>query len=324
MVGAAFAMLGPMNILIIGAGVLGSMYAGLLSRAGHDVTVLARGERLEQIRTHGIVLEEIGASKRLVAQLAATDSLAADEAFELVLVVVRADQLGGVLPMLAPSRSTPNVLFLMNNPCGPSELTAALGADRVLTGFPCGGGVREGHLVRYARHRDGKAIPTTIGEVGGTRSERLQHIAQAFAEADLPVAVETNVDAWLKTHAALVMPSVPALRIVGGNNYALAEDTDTLRLLVAAIREGLRVVRALGQPLRPWHVRAIEWLPISLSVGALRKLFRSEFAEVALAGHAKAAPGELDFLLAELRALGNQASVPMPALDQLMAQAGEV
>jgi hypothetical protein len=117
------------------------------------------------------------------------------------------------------------------------------------------------------------------------------------------------------------MPGAPALRIVGGSNYDLAEDTDTLRLVVAATRESLRVVRALGQPLRPWHVQAIEWMPVPVSVWALRKLFRSEFAEVALAGHAGAAGDEIDSVLARLRDFGRQQGVPMPALDELMAQA---
>ncbi|NOQ84098.1 MAG: hypothetical protein GQ551_08820 [Myxococcales bacterium] len=34
-----------MRILVYGAGNIGSLYAGLLSHAGHDVSILARGER---------------------------------------------------------------------------------------------------------------------------------------------------------------------------------------------------------------------------------------------------------------------------------------
>jgi hypothetical protein len=47
-------------MLFFGAGVLGSVYAARLHEAGVDVTVLARGRRLADIREHGIVLEEFG------------------------------------------------------------------------------------------------------------------------------------------------------------------------------------------------------------------------------------------------------------------------
>lgn len=310
-----------MNILILGAGVLGSMYAGLLSEGGHDVTVLARGKRLAEIREHGIELQELGAQQPRTVRVAVIERLDEDASFDLVLVLVRADQLSGVLPILAASRGTPNVLFLMNNPDGPDAAVGALGAERVLQGFPCAGGMREGRVVHYVRHRDGTPIPTTIGEPSGERTDRLTSIARAFEQAGLPVTIERNIDAWLKTHAALVLPGAPALRIVGGSNYDLAEDTDTLRLVVAAIREGLRVVRALGHPLRPWHVQLIEWMPVAVSVWALRKVFRSKFAEIALAGHAQAARGEIDAIMARLRDFGRQRGVPMPAFDQLMTQA---
>ena len=41
-----------MHVLIIGAGALGTIYAAYLSRAGHDVTLFARGERVNIIREH--------------------------------------------------------------------------------------------------------------------------------------------------------------------------------------------------------------------------------------------------------------------------------
>ncbi|MDH3622883.1 MAG: NAD-binding protein, partial [Myxococcales bacterium] len=42
-----------MRFLVIGAGNIGSLYAAKLAQSGQEVTVLARGARLEQIRRHG-------------------------------------------------------------------------------------------------------------------------------------------------------------------------------------------------------------------------------------------------------------------------------
>lgn len=45
-----------MKILIYGAGVIGSIFAGKLAIAGNDVTVLARGKRFDEIKKSGIIL----------------------------------------------------------------------------------------------------------------------------------------------------------------------------------------------------------------------------------------------------------------------------
>nr|WP_245652929.1 2-dehydropantoate 2-reductase N-terminal domain-containing protein [Herbidospora sakaeratensis] len=49
-----------MRILVYGAGVVGSQYAVRLHEAGHDVSLLARGERLASLRRHGVRLAEAG------------------------------------------------------------------------------------------------------------------------------------------------------------------------------------------------------------------------------------------------------------------------
>ena len=46
------------KILIYGAGVIGSIFAYRLKTGGNDVTILARGKRLEQLRNHGLVLRD--------------------------------------------------------------------------------------------------------------------------------------------------------------------------------------------------------------------------------------------------------------------------
>ena len=47
-----------LRILVLGAGVIGSVYAGKLLQAGHDVVLLARGPRLVDLQTHGLILED--------------------------------------------------------------------------------------------------------------------------------------------------------------------------------------------------------------------------------------------------------------------------
>ena len=43
-----------MKILVVGSGAVGGYFGGVLSRRGQDVTLLARGEHLEAIKTRGL------------------------------------------------------------------------------------------------------------------------------------------------------------------------------------------------------------------------------------------------------------------------------
>ena len=106
------------KILIIGAGVIGSFNAARLKDAGKDVTLLARGQRLEDLREHGVVLEDARTGRRTTTQVPLVDHLAPDDAYDLAIVVVRRNQIASVLPMLAQNHCIPNILFLGNNAAG--------------------------------------------------------------------------------------------------------------------------------------------------------------------------------------------------------------
>ena len=43
---------------MLGAGVIGSVYAGKLLQAGHEVILLARGSRLVDLQTQGLILQD--------------------------------------------------------------------------------------------------------------------------------------------------------------------------------------------------------------------------------------------------------------------------
>lgn len=140
----------PLRVLIFGAGVLGSLYGARLAEAGNDVAVLARGRRLEELRARGVVLEDVRSGARTATPVRIVSELAPDDPYDVVVVLVRKTQLASVLPPLAASRATPNVLVMVSNPSGPGELIAALGRERLLLGFAGAGGTLDQGVVRYA------------------------------------------------------------------------------------------------------------------------------------------------------------------------------
>ena len=75
-----------LKILCYGAGVLGSLYAARLKEIGHNVTVLARGKRLAEIREHGIVLEDSSTGNRTTTEVNAIEQLAPQDGYDLVVI----------------------------------------------------------------------------------------------------------------------------------------------------------------------------------------------------------------------------------------------
>ena len=308
-----------MKVLFYGAGVLGSLYAARLQEAGHDVSVLARGPRLADLKEHGIVLREAGTDRRTATRVGVVERLAPEDAYDLVVVIVRKNQLPSVLPALAENRSTPDVLFMLNNAAGPREEVEALGEERVLQGFPAAGGWLEGHEVVYLGLPGWlqKAQKTPLGELDGSTSPRLGRIMGAFRGAGFPVEAVPNMDAWLKTHASVVVPLEVAVYAAGRDVRRLSRTRDALVLTARAIRENLGVLGALGVPVTPGALRVLGWLPEPLLVGLLGRFFDTEIAEVGLGQHAHDSPDEARQLADELAKLSRAASVPTPAADRL-------
>ncbi len=305
-----------MKILVYGAGVLGSVYAARLKMAGHEVTLVARGQRLADIRQYGLVLEDYASGTRTATPVNVVEKLSPDEAYDLALVIVRKNQLDPVLVDLAAAPLIPDILFMFNNAAGPGEMIRRVGRERVLLGFPGGGGMRDGHVIRYMLS-DRSKQPTIIGELEGQLSERLLRIASVFESAGLPVAFSENMDAWLKTHAALISPMANAIYAAGCDRIRLAKTRDALVLLVRAVREGMSVLQAMGIPITPSRFRVLLLLPEPLLVWYLQRGVTSELFELGAVRHASAARDEMEHIASEFRFLARVVGASTPSIDYL-------
>jgi 2-dehydropantoate 2-reductase len=309
-----------MKILVYGAGPLGSLFAGRLHEAGYEVSLLERGQRLVDLREHGVVLVDTQTDQETVASVNIVERLEPDKAYDLVLVIMRKNRVAEILPDLAANCRTPNILFLMNNAAGSGELVNALGRERVILGFPMSAGYRRGHVIYYlVGAQPGKKAMIPIGEVDGRITPRLLEVGRILANMPgFGVDFRTDMDAWLKTHAALLMPSLaPALRAAGRDSIRMVRTRDLFVLAIRAIREGFSVLRALGIPITPNTVRKFGWIPEPILVWGFQRRLMDPRIRVALLEHAEAAQDEVKHLADEFLVLAHQTTVPTPAMDRL-------
>jgi len=128
-----------MRLLVYGAGVTGSLFSARLHEAGHDVSLLARGERLAALRRDGVQLAQgdSPAARRVPVPVVEHPA----DGYDVIAVFVRAHQVDAVLEG--------DVVFLLNWAGGPEPLGAVIGPGRVLLGFPTAAGTMDGDVVRY-------------------------------------------------------------------------------------------------------------------------------------------------------------------------------
>ena len=309
-----------MKTLIFGAGPLGSLYTHILHEAGKDVSILARNERYEFIMKNGIVLVDEFTGERKTSPVKAVDAIGEDDAYDLVIVLIRKNKLQPVFRTLSLCPKIENILFMGNNALGFDAYLAELPKQNVMFGFPGAGGSIQEQVVHFVDREkpNDKRKAITIGEPGGAPIERTRLIASFLESVGIPVEVSGDMDGWLKYHAALVLPIAFALYKHNCDNYALARNRKSIRQFILACREGGDVLRKLGFRKRhPFKYNLFYWLPEFITAGIFKEVFGSKFAEIGFALHARDGIDEMMELTREFRMLISEADMKTPVFDGL-------
>ena len=252
-----------MKICIFGAGAVGGMIAGWLHKAGHDVSVVARGANLTAIREHGLRIRTLA-----TGDVAAHKVRAAADARELgvqdcVIVTLKAQSLpeaARAVPALAGPDTT--IVTAMNGVpwwffdrlrFGEGRLRLdSLDPDGLLSrAMPTQRIV--GCVIHFAAstpepglvsHNMGNKL--ILGEPGGVNTARTQAIAGALAAAgfDCRQSEFIEKDFWVKLLGNVSFNPVSALTLATADK--LIADADIKDYMATIMREVLAIGRAVG------------------------------------------------------------------------------
>jgi 2-dehydropantoate 2-reductase len=281
-----------MKVLIIGAGVIGTVYGAHLGAAGHTVHVLSHPPRTDDIAVRGLAARDVLSDNRTGTSARVVTGADADR-YDLVLVAVRSDQLARACGQLAALDGSPAVLFFGNNPGGRPALPAQA-ADVVKLGFPGVGGVLRDGIADYVRIRQ---QPTALQ---ADRDPRLAQLEQALRHRGFAVQRVADMDGWLAYHAAFVACAAAALYRCGTDPARLARDHQSLKLMCVAVTEAFAALRQAGVTGLPRNLAVLHSPPLkAIAVRYWARTMRSPAGELCFAAHARHAQ-------AEMRALGDQ------------------
>jgi 2-dehydropantoate 2-reductase len=127
-----------MRVLVVGAGLIGTVYGAHLAAAGNTVSVLSHGPRTADVAAEGLCARDVLSGGRADAEAAVVPDASGE--YDIVLVAVRRDQLASACAGLAVLAGEPAIVFFGNNPAGRAAIAGELPGD-VYLGFPGVGGV---------------------------------------------------------------------------------------------------------------------------------------------------------------------------------------
>lgn len=306
-----------LKILIYGAGVIGSVFAGKLALARNDITVLARGKRFEELKNDGIVLVNHKTQGVDQVNVNIIDTLLPNAQYDYIIVTMQRTQVDNILFILSQN-SSKNIVFVVNTASGYDEWITAVGKDRLMIGFPAAGGERKEGKVHYFI---GKGIQrafqtTTFGEYSGEKTRRIETLIKLFNQAKIPSVFCKDIDAWQKTHVALVTNIANALYGFDCDNFRLGRSYKDVKQMIKGIQEGRQVLRKNGVNPTP---QKLLWLDLPASVVAISfSIFmRTALAETTMAKHCVVAKSEMLLLQQEFDELIVKSNIDTPAIDDL-------
>jgi 2-dehydropantoate 2-reductase len=179
------------RIAIVGAGAMGSVYAGLLGDAGNDVWAIDPwSEHIEAIRERGLRVE--GASGDRTVRVSATSDPREVGEVDLVVIATKAMDVHAAAADARVLLGPDTVVLPLQNGLGSPELVAeVVGHERVVVGIAGGFGasvVAAGHVYHHGME------VVRLGEPGGPVSPRVERIAETWRNAGFTVEAEGDVE----------------------------------------------------------------------------------------------------------------------------------
>jgi 2-dehydropantoate 2-reductase len=185
-----------MNIVVFGAGAVGGYFGGLLSKAGFDVTFIARGKTLEAIKTNGLQVKSIYGN--FVVHPKVTDDISEIKNPDVIIFGVKSWQIEEVAKQLEPIlNKTTMVLPLQNGADNADRLRETLNPENVLAGL-----CKIVSKIESPGVIDHFAFEPEIvfGEYDNQKTERVKALKSVFDKAGFKntLSEDIHLDIWRK------------------------------------------------------------------------------------------------------------------------------
>ena len=275
-----------MKTLIVGTGIIGTVYGWALAEAGVDVTHFVRPGKAERFAS-GVELDILDERKgfkpnRLAHYaLKCVETVQPSDGYELVIVPVNVFQLEEVLNKLAPMVGGQAIFFMMTaNWEGTAVLDQYLPHNRYLLGYADAGGT-----IRDGLYWTNLGAEIHLGSIEGQDPEPLESVKKLFEKAGMKPDVQPNMLHWLWMHNA------SAVGFAAGfakhrEMQPYLKDSDLLKTCLHATRELLELCEKRGVRLADYPEISYMGWPDWLVLGIMRWMFATNKSMQRYTAHA--------------------------------------
>ncbi len=231
-----------MEILIVGAGAMGGLFAALLTPHAAVTLLTTNQEHAGAIEAHGLALTALDGATQHVQVRVRTDPRRCEGQADLVLICTKAGATGAAArsagDLLAPDGL---VLTLQNGLGNLEQIEAEVGPARAAAGVTA----QAATLLGPGQVHHAGCGPTAIGVRTG-QERRLEAVAALFNRAGIDTSLSDDVDSllWSKLVVNVGINALTALMRVP--NGVLARYPTCEGLMADAVVEAVAVARSLG------------------------------------------------------------------------------
>ena len=276
-----------MRILVYGAGVIGSIYAVLMSEVGYGVTVLARGKRLTDLSNNGLRYYKKG--KVEIANITVIDRLEDSDKYDYIFLPVRTEQLKQALCELKSNKS-PNIVTMVNTLEKYEELEKICGVNRLIPAFPGAGGSIDNGILNASLTP--KIIqPTTFGEISKRKTDRIAELAEIFRKSHIPYQIVSDMHNWQISHLGMVVPIADAY-YMSSSPETVYENKAIMKKTAKQMKDNFKIL-AKHKILSPFKFYLFMICPTWVFTIILSAVFKSKFGHKFMYEHSMSAPQEM-------------------------------
>ncbi|MCD8819201.1 ketopantoate reductase family protein [Mammaliicoccus sciuri] len=238
-----------MNVLVYGAGVIGSYLAHTLMNSGNEVTILARGNRFDQLNENGLKIEHYFQKKTTIDRPKIISTLPKEHHYDVIFVVMKYNQFFTVFDALSENIST-NIVFVGNN-ANPKEMERELqnmsGGKNIGFGFQTSAGKRLNTGEIISIHGKGNF---TFGVLDDNYN--LINLMKRVFNGVYKVKIEKDIESWLLTHFVVIVSQNAILQANNYNHIKLSKNKRELRKMVNSTKEGLEILKLNNIKITPY------------------------------------------------------------------------
>ena len=312
-----------MEILIIGAGVIGTIYGWQLQKTGCNVTHLVRQSKIALYKSTGIQVKclDLRTSKNSVIEEGYfpnfVTSISDNREYDFILVAVNSNQLEDVLIMLKTYQGKAHFVFLQNMQPGDDEVIGEhLDKTRYFIAYPfkAGGGRKENQV-------DGVifGMPftnTVIGEIDGVITNKVKEFYRLLKNSDMNPKIIPDIIPYIRTHYIWGACCLAAYLKAG--NYQGFTQAESIKESYLAMREGWNI--CIKQGINPKKVAPTKYyyLPFFILVPFTKWIYKQKGMQEMFEGHVQHSPEEMKDMYFTLLQLGKKYKVDMPVYSSYL------